>query len=252
MSHYFITIVLVFALAVPCRAQESVIIFGNSMKPPKTWSENGTPKGIMVDILREIEKRTDITFDIRLFPWARAYCYAKEGRGGVYGFSKTTERLKLFDYSDPIFNENILLVTLKGKEFPFESLSDLKGKTIGVTRGARWGDAYAKAMQTIFTPNFTSNPEVRLRMLLAGRIDAAVVGPGKAGLLHIFETDPFLKANADKFVFLKKPLVADPNHIGFLKTMKKAELIKKINMAIRIMWQDGTIDNIGKKYACPR
>lgn len=229
-------------------ADDRILLYGNAIKPPKTWDESGSPKGILIDIIREIEKRTDLEFDIQMRPWARAYKNALEAQGGIYGLSKTRERLSLFDYSIPMYYDEIVLVVLKGNEFQFNSMADLAGKRIGVTRGASYGDEYADALGTIFIPVYNSNPTHSLRMLHEGRIDATVIGPGKAGLLHFLSRDPYLKGLDDKFVILEKRLAKDTNHIGFRKTMKCGKTLQTINQALRSMWQDGSIDRIIEKY----
>ena len=249
MTHRtIILIALVLLVSTPCFAHQIIVVFGNDSKPPKSWTDKCQPRGISVDILREIEKRTDLKFYIHLFPWKRAYNNAKERRGAIFGLSKTSERQKIFDYSDVMYFDEMRLITLKGQEFPFTSCADLKGKTIGVTRGALYGDEYAKALGTIFTPSYDANPVVRLRMLLAGRIDAALVGPGKSCLKHIINQDPKLKANADKFTFLPHPFARDPNYLGFHKKLLQKPTIAIINQALHEMWKDGTITAIEARY----
>lgn len=233
-------------------AAERIILWGNDAKPPKVWNEHGTPKGILIDILHEIEKRTGIEFEIKLCPWARAFSNGCSGMGGVFGLSKTQKSLKAFDFSMPMYYDKIILVVCKGKEFKFESLDDLKGKTIGIIRGSVPGDEFAKAINTVFTPSYGSTQVSRLRMLLEGRVDAVVLSPGKTGLLHNIEKDPVLKRNADKFVCLEKPIARDANHIGFIKQLNRQETRNTIDKALCSMWADGTIERISWRYGCPQ
>jgi len=232
----------------PCQARQLVVLFGTDSKPPKSWKKGSTPHGIQVDILREIECRTDLTFDIQMYPWKRAYMHALEGKGGIFGLSMTEGRKKIFDYSQIMCMDEMRIVTLKGHEFSFHCIPDLKGKTIGVTRGASYGDAYDKALGTVFTPCYDGKPVIRLRMLLAGRTDAALIGPGKAALDYVIKNDPGLMPHADKFVVLDTPFNIDPNFIGFHKSMKQRKTLMKINRALSSMWKDGTISRIMTKY----
>ena len=89
---------------------------------------------------------------------------------------------------------------------------------------------------------------VRLHMLLAERIDVAIIGPGKAGLDFLVQRHPTLKANAEKFVCLHPPVIRNPNYIGFRKELNRGETISRINRALHAMWADGTIDRIAGKY----
>ncbi len=246
----YILTVLFFLLmsSTPCQARQLVVLFGTDSKPPKSWLKNNTPHGFQIDILREIECRTNLTFDIQLFPWKRAYMHAAEGKGGIFGLSMTKERQKIFDYSRIMCIDEMRLVTLKGREFPYHSIRDLRGKSVGVTRGASYGDTYDKALGTVFTPCYDGKPVIRLRMLLAGRTHAALIGPGKASLDYVINSDPQLKANADKFVVLDTPFNLDPNFIGFHKKMKQGKTLAIINKALSSMWEDGTITRIMTQY----
>ncbi|BDQ37429.1 hypothetical protein SYK_17890 [Pseudodesulfovibrio nedwellii] len=248
LLHVFIAFILLLMSFTPCQARQLIVLFGTDSKPPKSWKKENSPCGIQVDILREIEFRTDLTFDIHMYPWKRAYMNAIEGRGGIFGLSMTKERLKIFDYSQVMCMDEMRLITLKGHEFPFHSIQDLKDKTIGVTRGASYGDTYDNALGTVFTPCYDGQPLIRLRMLLAGRTDAALIGPGKTAITYIVRNDPRLKANIDKFSVLETPFNIDPNFIGFHKSMRQGENLLKINRALKSMWKDGTISRIVNKY----
>ena len=125
------TILLNGAVSYSCE----LVIYGNHQKPPKYYLYNNTPTGILVDIMKYTEQETDCSFDIQLYPWKRAYINALKGNGGIIGLSKNTERLKIFDYSDVMFYDDLLLVVLKGNEFDYQNIEDLKGKTIGAQRG---------------------------------------------------------------------------------------------------------------------
>jgi len=235
---------------IPVRAQagETIVIFGNDAKPPKSWMEEGRPRGILVDMLHEIETRTDLTFDIRLMPWKRAYMNALEDRGGIFGLSKNRERRTLFDFSEVMYVDEMRLVVLKGQEFPFRSVEDLKGKILGVTRGASYGDEFDRAKNRIFIPSEDSGAVRRLRMLLAGRIDAALMGPGPDSVRFTVIRDKTLMENRELFIILDPPFVRDDNYIGFTRFMRQSETLEKINAALRDMRRDGTIARIEARY----
>lgn len=235
-------------LAPPALAADPIVIFGNDSKPPKSWMENGRAKGILVDILHEIEARSGLAFDLRLMPWKRAYMSARDARGGIFGLSKNKERQALFDFSELMYVDEMRLVVIKGHEFPYCSMEDLKGKTLGVTRGASYGDAFDRAKDRIFTPSEDSGATSRLRMLLAGRIDAALIGPGEASVRVTIAGDQTLMENRDQFVILDTPFVRDDNYIGFAKCMDRQEVLERINRALREMRSDGAIRRIEARY----
>ena len=86
--------------------------------------QDGRPRGILIDILKyaDQELRED-SFRVELYPWARAYRYASGGIGGIVGLSWTQERAALFDYSDPVYVDDVVIVVHKGKEFSFKDMT---------------------------------------------------------------------------------------------------------------------------------
>jgi polar amino acid transport system substrate-binding protein len=235
-------------LSAPAPAADPIVIFGNDCKPPKSWVDRGRPKGVLVDILHEIEARTGLSFDIRLMPWKRAYMSALEGRGGIFGLSKNMERLSLFDFSEVMYVDEMRLVVLKGREFAYHKVEDLKGMTLGVTRGASYGDDYDRAKGRVFIPSEDSGPISRLRMLLAGRIDAALIGPGEASVRFTITQDRMLMDNRNQFVILETPFVQDDNYIGFAKSLERRDVLDKIDRALLEMRRDGTFRRIEDRY----
>jgi polar amino acid transport system substrate-binding protein len=231
-----------------CMAND-IKIFGNEYKPPKVYLENDKPNGILVDIMKYIEKETAHSFDILLYPWKRAYALAERGQGGIIGLSMTKERLEIFDYSDVMYYDDLMLVVIKGNEFPFNTLEDLKGKRVGVRRGSSYGDDFERGKKDIFIADEDSDAIQRLKKLLIKRIDVALIGPGKAGVNKIIKSDPELLKRKDDFVLLEKPFKRDPNYLGISKTLNMKGLIQDFNKTLKKGYEDGTIQAIIDKHS---
>jgi len=225
-----------------------MLILGNHAKPPKYYLENNSPKGILIDIMKYVESETDYSFNIRLYPWKRAYMKAIDGKGGIIGLSKNSERIKLFDYSDVMYYDDLMILVLKGHEFVFHSIEDLSGKTLGVQRGASYGYEFEKGKGTIFKIDKDNNAIHRLKKLLAKRIDVALVGPGKIGVHLVIKQDNELLRRKNEFVILPKPFNRDPNFLGFSKRMNKGEFLKDFNQALEKGRQTGVIQKIIESY----
>ena len=239
------TILLNGAVSYSCE----LVIYGNHQKPPKYYLYNNTPTGILVDIMKYTEQETDCSFDIQLYPWKRAYINALKGNGGIIGLSKNTERLKIFDYSDVMFYDDLLLVVLKGNEFDYKNIKDLKGKTLGVQRGGSFGDEFERGKAGIFKVIEDDGQISRLRRLLKGRIDVALIGPGRIGLDMVIAQDQLLSKSKEQFVVLSKPFKRDPNFLGFKKTMNMSGFIKKFNKAIEQCRKSGECQKIVDSYS---
>ena len=241
----FVIILLANGTTVYC---DDLVIFGNNAKPPKYYQENNTPKGILIDIMRYVETETDYSFDIRLMPWKRAYRYALSGKGGIIGLSKTSERLRVFDYSDVMYYDELLLVVLKGNEFSFNSIKDLKDRKLGVQRGSSYGDEFEKGKGTLFSIVEDENPVQRLRILLRKHSDVALIGPGKMGIYQAIKQHSELLRRKDEFVILPKAFKKDPNFLGFAKTMNMGDFLKEFNQTLKKAGNTGAIQKIIEKH----
>lgn len=105
--------------------------------PPINYEENGKIKGISTDIVRAVLERAGLTADIRLYPWARAYNLAEEGRDVmIYSIARTAERENSFKWIGPLYTIEEGLFKLKSRaDIKLESLEDAKAYRTGVIRG---------------------------------------------------------------------------------------------------------------------
>jgi len=81
-------------------------------------------------------------------------------------------------------------------------------------------------------------------MVLNGKIDAAILGPGGYALRKICRDNEHLKY--EWFSILSKPLTIDPNYIAFSKELNRKELLQKFDNILQKKIEDGTIDKIIK------
>ncbi len=226
-----------------------LIIYGDDEGPPKYYLENGVPKGIIVEMMEFAGKEVGTPFEIKLLPWARAYKYAVAGKGGIIGLSMNNERLKIFNYSVPMFYNELMLVVKKGSEFPFKTIPDLKGKIVSVSIGTSYGDAYELAIKDgVFKVSEEPNLNYCLYKLLIGKVDVVLISLGKYRLNQLIEKHPRLKSHRDEFVILPTPFKRDPNYLGIPKKLGIKAYLEKFNRAIKKGYESGKFDQIIRKY----
>lgn len=127
-------------------------------------------------LLAYIESETGVQFERKFVPWKRALQSAIEGKGFVFGASQTPERLQHLVFSEPIYIDNVWIVTRCDARFSYNSIADLKGKTIGMIRDAYYGPEVAKAVNFVFTPEYDVNDSIsRFDKLLKHRTDGIFV-----------------------------------------------------------------------------
>jgi ABC-type amino acid transport substrate-binding protein len=241
-----ICIAMLLGLTVALAAQgETLVVYGDDTYQPVISSQSGKPVGVLVDILRKVSEQSGDSYDIQLFPWKRAYELASMGKGALIGVSKTTERQQIFDFSEPLYNDDIQIVVLKGREFPFTQLADLKGKSLGGVLGASYGEAVDKAIQeNLFKVDRDIGQSGRLKKLLAHRMDGALIGNGQAGFESVLASDPLLLAQRHQFLVLKTPLTRDPLYLAAARSMDKKAVIERFNKALRELQKNGILKRV--------
>jgi polar amino acid transport system substrate-binding protein len=231
-------------LIAPLQA-ETLLVFGDDSYAPVIHNKDGKPSGFLPAILQRASALTGDRYEIRLTPWKRAYEMAARGDGGLVGVSFTQERSKSFDFSKPVYDDDIQIVTLKDRSFPFAKLDDLKGKVIGGVNGASYGEEVDRAIAAgLFTIDRDVGQAGRLRKLLAGRLDAAFIGNGNSGFDGIVGSVEELRSNRDRFAILPTPLTRDQLHLAFAKTMNKKAVIDRFDDAIEKLRKSGELRKI--------
>jgi|HubBroStandDraft_1064217.scaffolds.fasta_scaffold00354_7 polar amino acid transport system substrate-binding protein len=243
----FLCLSLMALLAGPASGA-TVTLFGSDDLAPKCWNENGKPRGYAIDAAVEALRRAGYEVDVKLEPWIRAVEDAKAGRGFITHFSKTPERALLFDFSRPLVYDRIVVVVRKGHEFPFAAVKDLVGKRVGVLRGVAYGGDWSAAAPG-FTLEEDTDAAARIGKLMRGRLDAAVISSGAAGLEIAAERDGFDPA---QFSILPVPILDDPNYLALAKSADSAAIIARLDVVIAQMQLDGTVDRIMAGYGDQR
>jgi len=228
---------------------EHIVVAGDWKAQPKNWiNEHYKPEGIMIDILSEVSKRTGITFSYELSTWNRSLQTSKAGAAAIIGFSKTSEREKLWDYTVPMYHDEVVFVAQKKDAIVFKGLESLKGKRVAVKRGSTYGDDFDAAVSNgLLTLEGTEDRPGQMRMLALGRVDVVLLSPGNIALQAILAENDWLKKNKDRFEILEPAYKKDANYLGLPKSMNKSHLIPKINQALEAMLKDGTRAAIEKR-----
>ena len=228
-----VAVALVMNAPAPAAA-DTLKVYGDDKYAPVVFLQDGKPAGFLVDILRRAEALTGDRYEIELVPWKRALELAKRGDGGLMGVSWTAERAEWFDYSAPLFNDDIHVVTLKSKAFKLTQLADLKGKTLGGVTGASYGNEVDRAIADgLFRVERDIGVTSRLRKLLRDHVDGALVGNGRAGFEAALASHPELTAQRAQFTWLPTPVARDRLFLAFPKSMQQKAALERLNAAMR-------------------
>lgn len=221
--------------AVSETSSEAIRIAVDSGNPPFMYEQNGRAAGLYPRLLAAIFQRMGVEVQIEAVPWKRALEMGAAGKTGVGGIYKNEERLKIYDYSDPIYSEKLLVYVRKGNSFAFNDISDLEGKTVGAILGWSYGDAFDQARQEgLFTVEDVPNDEANFQKLLLGRVDC-VIAIALAGdqLLPQLEGGANIEA-------LATPLAINDTYLVFAQTAQQHDLLQTFNATLAEMKKDGS------------
>ena len=230
-----------------------LLIVGNNYSEPKIYTEGEEPRGMLVDILQYADAAMpDYHFTLHLYPWARAYWMAENAKAGIVGLSWTAERQATFDYSEPLFYDEVLIVVRHGEAFDFDGIDDLKGLRVGIGAGGSFGEEFEQARRHgLFQVDEDNGPVSRLSKLLAGRTDVALINPGRAGLQRAIAQDQELLAHASDLEVLPIPLKRDANYLGFHKQLAMGDFLQAFNAVIHKGYENGDIPRLLERYQQP-
>lgn len=126
----------------------------------------------LTELFSYFEREGKLKFVIVTLPWKRAQLEVMQGRGIIYGFSKTPERLENFHFSKPVITLQMWAISYGTSNSHLSELADLKGKTMTSGLGLSHGLEYEKAKNTVFTvqEDFVSDRD-RMKRLMTKRSD---------------------------------------------------------------------------------
>ncbi|WMW81153.1 transporter substrate-binding domain-containing protein [Undibacterium cyanobacteriorum] len=205
-------------------------------------------------VLKFLESQLDIQFELRRQPWKRALDRAMVGEGLIFGVSKTKARLKVLNFSETLYEDGVWLVSRCDATFPFRTLEDLKGKTIGVVRGASSGEEFdAQANKLFRVEDDTGATQGRFTKLAQKRMDALVFYKANSTperlseeLNRLYTPPAFAHTKLQGkplFCVLPQTITTTSIHIGLAKTQDQS-LIQRINQAILTGRKNGSLQKI--------
>lgn len=231
-----LTILVLCTSALLARAETRIAI--DNANPPFMYQQNNQPMGLYPLILHAVFARLGEPLSIQATPWKRALLRGAAGEVGIAGIYKNAERLQVFDYSAPIFEERLLLYVQRDKPILFRGIEDLHGRRIGVIRGWSYTDAFDQAARTgQIDAREGSSDEANLRKLASGRLDAviAIELAGQRLLTH---------AGLEQLEPLPQPLSINPTYLVFARQTGQQDLLQRFDQTLAAMRQDGSLQRL--------
>ncbi|HEM3194355.1 ABC transporter substrate-binding protein/permease [Streptococcus suis] len=231
------SILPVFFIFTGVKADETIdIVFDNAYAPFEFKDSDQIYKGLDVDIINEVAKRSGWTMN-QSFPGFDAAVNAVQSGSAdalMAGTTITEARKKVFTFSDPYFDTKIVIATTKANTI--SSYKDLKGKTVGVKNGTAAQnfleenkDKYGYNVKTFDTGDLMYNS------LSTGAVDAVM--DDEAVIQYAIQQGQDLSIDIEGEAI---------GSFGF--SVKKGSqyeyLVEDFNKALAAMKEDGTYEKI--------
>ncbi|WP_196160713.1 ABC transporter substrate-binding protein [Reinekea sp. G2M2-21] len=209
--------------------------------PPYLYTENGKITGLYRDIVTDIFDAIGQPYSIETLPFKRALVQTEVGDGLVIGILKTDEREEVLDFSDPFYQERIVVLSSNNLNKKLTTVQQLKGMRIGTL----WGWSYGAEFDRLRTSDLFSARDGELAsnfyMLAKGRLDAVIHTDLSAGyMLNELSLE-------QKIFVVSEPLVLGNIYIA-TKKGTHTELLKRFNAQLKAVEQQQKIKQLIEMY----
>ena len=235
------SILPVFFVFTGVKADDTIdIVFDNAYAPFEFKDSDQVYKGLDVDIINEVAKRSGWKMN-QSFPGFDAAVNAVQSGSAdalMAGTTITEARKQVFTFSDPYFDTKIIVATTKANKI--SSYEDLKGKTVGVKNGTTAQtfleenkNKYGFSIKTFDTGDLMYNS------LAAGSVNA------------VMDDEAVIQYAIQQGQDLSLDIPGEPiGSFGFSvkKGSKYEYLVDDFNKALAEMKEDGTYETIMNKW----
>lgn len=150
-------------------------VFATFPDEPWSYPHNDRIVGIIPDIANAIASKAGISITFRFFPYARMVKEMRTGSVDLSIFSRNPEHDDFVNYINPVFVQNIILLTRKGDKINTNKdlYKQANIRSIGVLRGSSLLSKLIKDSKIIQYP--IKHSTQGLKMLNVKRIDALLI-----------------------------------------------------------------------------
>ena len=205
--------------------------------PPYNMSDaQGQVTGVSTEIVRSLLDSAGISYQVAVYPWARAIAMARtQPHTCVFSMSRTPEREELYRWIGPLVANDWTLFARSGTSRP-RQLEEVQEMRIGSYQG----DAIVSYLQTRgYQVEVAASDEVNPRKLLAGRIDywatGRLIGLYRLRQQGITDIEPVLDFNRTEMYLACHRQLPD-------------ETFRLLNQQLHLLHQKGVVKSIYARY----
>ncbi|MBH0028939.1 transporter substrate-binding domain-containing protein [Pseudoalteromonas sp. SWN29] len=229
MKYLFYFLCLISSVFI--HAKESLLVV-TELAPPNQVLINGEVTGVGTEFIRDIFKEAELTPNIQMYPWARAYKIASELKNTfIYSLARTVERENKFYWIAPVGKFHLGFISLAGRcDIIINNTEQAKNYKIAMQRN----DFSTQTLSKLgFEVVLTSDIQKSYDLLLAKKVDLIVDDP-----LYMQQMSDYLKLEKGYLNFIYKidELTVD----AYLAANKEtnSDLIEKLQAAFLKVKED--------------
>lgn len=232
-----VTFSLLFIGALEARAQ---VLYTEDLRP-FNYVKGRILVGLGPEIIRLVKKvDPELSFDMKVLPWKRAYALAQNERNNaVFSLARTAKREDLFHWVGPIFSIQTFLWAKGPNAKKIKKIKDVVGMRITTQQGGS-GEQELKDLGFEHIVGVVDTDRM-YKMLINDRVDLMKV-PDLMIADYLARNDLPINAIIPVWGMGKRDL-----YIGFSKSTD-LEYIHRWNRAIEAVWAMSEYDEILKKY----
>lgn len=233
-----VSIVLCLLLSLLCFCEQVRFVSGDFYPPFIYRDERGTMVGISIEILKALEKVSDLRFTVELMPFSKALEFVESGKADMINLIfKTPERERSLLFSKPILQ--VQSIVWFRKELNLKDFKDLTPHVVGVIKG----DANEQLLRSK-NPNvsfkYFSDFDQLIKAIEENQIDVFIMEDLTASyylvkhdLYHLFKSLPPISSQWTYFAFPRgKPHLVDRVNSA-LDRLPKGELQRIVELFIK-------------------
>lgn len=246
----FLTVVTITAFSTDCHADTPLVFGGVSNVQPLLYEEDNLARGFFPDIFLEVANRAGFNATVKLFPFKRLRIYLQKGEvdGAISIFYKKEREAYLVYSAAPVLVSRTRAFVKKGNEFPFNTISDLFGKKIGILAG--WSVQNTELEQAVkegkISVDATTHYRGNLKKLIGGRFEC-LIGTEQVTWYHIHKL-----GISDQLVMLDNVIAENRTFFAISKHSKNIpdpkRFMEKIDNALNSVLLDGTYNTLQTKH----
>ncbi len=216
---------------------EKLKFLGNKNIAPVVYLQNGVPSGVAVDIVRALEKHMPQAIEIEVMDWTEAQQLVARGEAdALIQINQTEERAKIYDFSELLL-ESQFSIFVRVSKMGISGLSSLRGLRVGVEAGGLPEQVLKDSPLIKLTkiPDFIGG----FRLLSEAEIDAVVVDYRVGSYILAVNDIWNIKVSGEPIAL---------SYSAFAVKKGSAKLLNDINNALKIIKEDGTYQEIIRKW----